>query len=123
MKSVVDDVASKHQKPNVQFFHIHDLEDLKNEKADLLIIKDVMQHWPNEIIQYFINNILPNFKYALITNDFKENEPNVDIKSGHFRPIDIEATPFNIKNIELLSVYESHGVTKKVYLYTNPKNK
>ena len=63
-------------------------------------------------------NVTPS-KYALITNDFEENKSNIDIKSGHFRPINIEAAPFNMKNLEMLDTYESHGVIKKVYLYTS----
>ncbi len=119
--TVIRDAQNKHSRDNVRFYHIHTLEEFKNEKADLLIIKDVMHHWSNESIKYFIKNILPNFKYALITNDYETLKVNSDIKAGHFRPIDIEAEPFNIKNLELLTTYRSHGVNKRVYLYSNPQ--
>lgn len=121
VESVINETKSKHGRDNIQFYYIHKLEELKNEKSDLLIIKDVIHHWSNESIQYFINNILPNFKYALITNDYENLKINSDIKVGHFRPIDIEAEPFNMKNLQLLTTYKSHGINKRVYLYTNPR--
>lgn len=118
VKKVVDNTNKKHSRENVHFYHIHSLEEMQNKKADLLIIKDVMHHWSNKNISYFINNILPNFKYALITNDYDKNADNSDIKAGHFRPINIEIEPYNIKNIELIAEYQSHGVIKRIYLYT-----
>jgi hypothetical protein len=41
-----------------------------NESGDLLIVRDVMMHWPTSEITYFIENILPRFRYALLTNDY-----------------------------------------------------
>ena len=120
VKKVIENAEKNHSKSNISFYHIHKLKDLVNEKADMLIIKDVMQHWSNKDIKYFLDNILPNYKYSLITNDYKKDALNEDIKSGHFRPIDIEKDPYNLENIELLKEYEAHGIVKRTYLYTNP---
>lgn len=120
VQKVIENSRKNYLKNNVNFYHIHQLKDLINEKADMLIIKDVMQHWGNKDIIYFLENILPNYKYALITNDYKKDALNEDIKSGHFRPIDIEKAPYNINSIELLKEYEAHGIIKRTYLYTNP---
>lgn len=121
VKKVIDITSKNYSKPNVSFYHIHKLKDLINEKADMLVIKDVMQHWGNNEIKYFLENILPNYKYALITNDYKKDALNEDIKSAHFRPIDIEKEPYNLNNIRLLKEYQAHGILKRTYLYTNPK--
>ena len=39
------------------------------ERADLLIIRDVMQHWPAEDIEYVVEFFMRKFKYAFLTND------------------------------------------------------
>jgi hypothetical protein len=60
-----------------------------NESGDLLIVRDVMQHWPTPEIDYFIDNILPNFRYALLTNDYAPQQNNYDISPGGYRPINL----------------------------------
>jgi len=62
--------------------------------ADLLLIKDVLQHWPNAAIQNFLPN-LKKYRYALITNDADERT-NVDISFGEHRAVDITLPPFNV---------------------------
>lgn len=123
VKSVIKDNVRSYKKSNIRFHHIHELSDFKKEKGDLLVVKDVMQHWPNEEIRYFINNILPNFKYALLTNDYSIPnfyDINNDIIHGEWRLLDLEKEPFNLKNIETILDYTAHGVLKRVYLYKNP---
>lgn len=124
-KSVIDANTKNYKKKNITFCHIHSLEDFQSQKADLLLIKDVMQHWPNKKIQFFIENILPNFKYALITNDYCTKDVNHNVPSGGYRPIDLEAAPFNVKGLKVLLDYSipEHGETKRVYLYKNPAKK
>ena len=120
VQSVIDKNSKTYTKPNIHFHHIHNIIDFNNQKGDLLIVKDVLQHWPNKDIEYFITNILPNFKYALITHDFDRKNCNIDIKHGEFKFIDLEIAPFNMRGLEHLMDYPSHGITKRVYLYTNP---
>jgi hypothetical protein len=44
-----------------------------NDTGDLLIVRDVMMHWPRSEIEYLKNNILPRFRYALLSNDYTPN--------------------------------------------------
>ena len=86
-----------------------------------MIVKDVLQHWPNHDIQYFLKNILPKFRYALITNDYKENAMNWDINIGGYRPINLEEKPFQFKHdLSVILDYPGSRTIKRVYLYTNP---
>jgi hypothetical protein len=64
-----------------------------NETGDLIIVRDVMQHWPTPEIDYFIENILPRFRYALLTNDYTPTQGNYDISPGGYRPINLEKIP------------------------------
>lgn len=121
---IIEANKKKYTQPNVHFALIEGLKDMVKEKGDLLIIKDVMQHWPTKQIHFLIEKILPNFKYALITNTFfsDSKKNNFDIKYGEFRGIDLEASQFNIKNkIKLVMDYKNPKGRdrKKVYVYTN----
>ena len=66
---------------------IYDLKDI--EGGDLLISKDVQQHWPNKEVQFFFQNILPKFKYAIITSDYTGDKVRQDIQFGSWYPINI----------------------------------
>lgn len=69
-------------------------------KADLLLVKDVLQHMPNADVQKFIKDILPKYKYALLTNCILPPEDiNIDIETGGFRPLDLRSKPFNVKGV------------------------
>lgn len=130
----VADVIKKNQElfgsqhSNYQFHHIEDISVLKRGsellKGDMIIAKDVLQHLPNRNIQYFIDQILPNFKYALITNDYTDDviRRNSDIAKGQARPVDLTYPPFNLKNMEAVLHYTGTSFLyfKRVYLYTNP---
>jgi hypothetical protein len=80
--------------------------------ADLLVSKDVMQHWPNAAVSKFLRESLPRFKYALLTNDVHHYRkggllrayrpkqigvPNEDIPMGSWRPLRLRDAPFNLK--------------------------
>ena len=128
VSSVQQANIKKFAKPNIQFYIIQDLEYFKRKKVygDLLIVKDVLQHWPNKEINYFFKNILPNFKYALITNSIMPNLPsliNRDISLGEFRPIRLMDSPFTWNNVSILLEYPSPAPDfKQVLFYKNSKN-
>lgn len=70
--------------------------------ADLLISKDVIQHWSNIAIERFLPHI-KRYKYALITNCVNPHGPtiNTDIADGEFRDLDIRLEPFGLKATEV----------------------
>ena len=90
------------------------------ERADLIIIRDVMQHWPRKDIQYAMKYLLPRFKYGFLTNDHTDStEPLSDIEPGNWRQINIGLFP----NVERVAAVEYVGNTKVSFLYTNPELK
>ena len=122
---------SKFAKSNVQFYNINNLRDFKKQNVygDLLIIKDVLQHLPNSEVNYFFKDILPKFKYALITNNIVHDElalaqeftVNRDIYLGEFRPLRLMDSPFNWRNVTVVLEYPSPGPgIKQVLFYVNP---
>jgi SAM-dependent methyltransferase len=67
--------------------------------ADLLLCKDVLQHWDLQSIVAFLARNLPRYRYALITNDIASvhigaEMLNGEIPIGHWRPLDLERPPF-----------------------------
>ena len=123
VESVIETNKAKHAAENIHFFKIENLNDFINVKADLLIVKDVIQHWSHEQVKFFLEKILPNFKYALITNCYIKGINAPDLKLGDFHPIDLQAAPFDEitrkMNIKFFMDYPSHGNIKRVYIFEN----
>lgn len=106
--SVINENRKKYSTENVEFSLLGDYCNLP--PADLLLCKDVLQHLSNEEIAKVLN-VLPNYKYALITNDvsnmsiigkllwtakrsFSVPLINRDIKIGDHRLLDPTLEPF-----------------------------
>lgn len=69
--------------------------------ADMLIAKDVLQHWPNDEISRFLQRISGRYRYVLLTNDIRSHHwpdtgINSDIRLGAWRTVDLERTPFAV---------------------------
>jgi len=72
--------------------------------ADLLIIKDVLQHLSIENIQNAIKQF-SKFKYVIVVNDVDPvtlKAQNISIRDGEYRPLDITLRPFNVKATKVL---------------------
>jgi SAM-dependent methyltransferase len=85
-------------RPGVEFRHLDAVTE-PLPAADLLIAKDVLQHWSNADILALLPK-LPSFRFALITNGFlpgAEDQTNADIAPGmHCRPVDLLRPPFGL---------------------------
>lgn len=95
VKSVVDVNRATFGSDLVSFAMMPvDPRDLPN--ADLLIIKDVLQHFTNEQILFYRDHVVPKYPLCLITNSWKAiNYPqNGDIAPGQFRSLELKASPY-----------------------------
>lgn len=107
-KSVINENRKKYSSENVEFSLMDDYCSLP--PADLLLCKDVLQHLSNEEVVKVLN-VLPNFKFSLITNDISNMSMlgnllwtakqsfsvpliNRDIKIGDYRLLDPTLKPF-----------------------------
>lgn len=113
---VVADVINQNKKlyaaSNIEFLLANPLDEkVLIAAADLLIIKDVLQHLSNanvlKILRY-----TQKYKYCLITNDFDNS--NLDCQNGDTRPLNIKLPPFSVNALEVLSVG-----SKKTFLIDN----
>jgi SAM-dependent methyltransferase len=72
--------------------------------ADLLIVKDVLQHLSDQNVMEFLP-YLRRFKYALITNCVNPKGPteNRDTQDGGFRYLDLRLPPFRVEASEVFT--------------------
>lgn len=94
---VVDCVIESNQKyatSNISF-HNYCGDPDKLPPAELLVMKDVLQHLSFDLIKRHINNFF-KYKYCLITNDINPKEPTVnqDIMVGNYAQLDLRQSPF-----------------------------
>jgi 2-polyprenyl-3-methyl-5-hydroxy-6-metoxy-1,4-benzoquinol methylase len=110
-------------KHNIKFLNrmIHNYE--FEEKYDLIICKDVLQHWSIENVITFLK-LIKNYKYCLLINDFKNDKYkapigfkifNADIIDGWYTPIDLSIEPYNVKG-EYIFEWQSCDTLKKCFL-------
>lgn len=127
----VDVVESVIAANRARYGHLHRFEclDFSTQElpsADLLLLKEVLQHWPTHVIQELLSR-LGQFKYVLITNSVNAMDGghslNSDIAMSGYRPLDVRLPPFNLPATELaryrtdeVAVTEPHN--KLVLLYS-----
>lgn len=111
VESVVVRNQQRYQVDNVRFAQLNDEDELPH--ADLLIVKDVLQHLPNSEI-HRMSRFLGRFRLALVTNTVTSElhrcdgavvrleDVNTDVQAGLMRPVDVLGPPFNWPGEEVL---------------------
>ena len=97
--------------PGIQFEH-KIIVDEEPPCGEIALVKDVLQHMPNKDI-FKLLQWMQKYKYALITNDFAENN-GPDIEIGQWRPLNLRADPFRV-NCKVMGNYNG----KQIVLITN----
>ncbi|MHB8407954.1 MAG: class I SAM-dependent methyltransferase [Acidiferrobacterales bacterium] len=91
-----------HTHPRFTFVHA-DLRAFDDSGFDLVLVKDVLQHWPTEDIKQWC--VREHGKLLLVTNDVGGGEVNGDISylpsvdgklKVNVRGLDLRAKPFNV---------------------------
>lgn len=81
--------------------------------ADLIICKDVLQHWSTASIKDWLDSRLlaerDRFRFALITNCNYGETVNGDIITGGWRALDLIKSPFNVGALNPADVVFSWG--------------
>lgn len=105
---VVEGLNRRHARPGVRFVAA-DLTRDPLPHADLALVKDVLQHWPNRSVVDFLPR-LNAYPLVLVTNDsrllrrrwwhpfwFRDAIPaNVDTTVGGYRPLRLRERPFGV---------------------------
>lgn len=88
VQSLIDNHNEKYKKENINFSKV----DVIKERnclpfSDFFILKDVIQHWPTEVINKILPELQKKCKYILITNCSHQASEDQDISLGDFRPL------------------------------------
>ena len=70
VKSVIDE-NNKFKKKRIKFQHKALDENFIPEGYDLIILKDVIQHWEDDSILNFVQAVVDKNKYVFLTNGYK----------------------------------------------------
>ena len=87
--------------------------------ADLLLVKDVLQHLSNADIRRFLAQ-LPRYRHVLIVNDVLPESfsaPAADIPTGRYRPIDLTQPPFSLPGAKVLAWQDRGTGTAKLVIH------
>lgn len=113
---LVEENQKKWGAPNIRFV-FGDAATIKLPDADLVILKDVLQHWSNNVIIEFFKK-LRKYNHVLVNNTHEGYDLNArlnrDIENGQARPLDLSQAPFYYPIEELLR-YQSYRPIKKVW--------
>ncbi len=116
--SVIEQDKRTFAKPNIQFFKA-DIIEADLPPADLLIVKDVLQHLPNADVQRFLVKQLPKYKHVLLTNGTGTgtlSSPNPDIHIGEYRGLDLSRAPFGVPGLKVLTYWEGGNMHQVYYV-------
>lgn len=89
--AVIDANIEKHSGVGV-LFECADITACELPDADLIIVKDVLQHWPDALIHEFGRRL--GGRRALIVNDWLPGLVHADTRLGGYRPLDLARPPF-----------------------------
>lgn len=110
--------TTKFTRPGISFRELNAVTD-QLPPADVLVAKDVLQHWSNADILSFLPKLTP-FRMVLITNGFHPagmSRVNLDIEPGGWRPVDLQRSPFNLSGSYVF--WFNAGEPKYVLLCSN----
>lgn len=113
--AVISANRSRYQSEHISFHEV--AENPGNlPPADLLIVKDVLQHWSDGAIFDFLPR-LSRFRFALITNCVNPAGPteNLPIADGGFRYLDLRLAPFRLAAREVLSFSNDRPLRERLF--------
>lgn len=91
--SVIEINRGRHAAPGITF-ECADINRCNLPAADLIICKEVLQHWPLADIAMFRRRVHWRPR-VLVVNDYVPMWVNPDIRPGGYRPLDFSAPPLN----------------------------
>jgi len=97
---VIDENKKLFETANIKFICTTDI----TARAELLIVKDVFQHWCIEAIDSFLLKAITNFKYILITNNSDQIGNNQElILEPYTRSMSAKFDPLKKYNAKILA--------------------
>ena len=95
VQALVDDVSTKYATSRKRFVKL-DLAGDPLPKVDLVLCRDCLFHLSFGDTFAALRNIKRSGSKYLLTTTFTEHRENVDIITGHWRPINLTVAPYNL---------------------------
>ena len=119
VSQLIEENRRKYGTHNIQFLRM-DAVDENWPVAELLIVKDVLQHLSNAGVSRMLKKV-QNYRYALITNNYAK--ANFESEDGDTRPLNLRAPPFNLSAKRVMK-YDAKEVLlfqRKRFPWTRPR--
>ncbi|MEE9270660.1 MAG: class I SAM-dependent methyltransferase [Candidatus Krumholzibacteria bacterium] len=114
---LVEANRSQYSADNIKFGR-RDLMKDSLPRADLIICRDCLLHYPNSHVHRAVRNMKESGSRYLLTTTFTNLETNSDLEAiGHFRPANLERAPFNFP-APLMVIDEGEGNGKSLALWS-----
>ncbi|OHY73484.1 hypothetical protein BCV52_26680 [Priestia aryabhattai] len=94
VSELIEENNKKYSAYNRRFLNLNILQD-SLPKADLILCRDCLVHLSFDDIQSAIINFKKSKSKYLLTTTFTNVSQNIDIKTGEWRPLNLEIYPFN----------------------------
>ena len=105
---VVDSVIENNKKQFPKYSFISDTTVFPYlENRELILIKDVIMHWPNEEIISFLDKLITYDIKILLINQFGQGKNRRLKRVGGFSSIDYDKFPLNKYNSELIFTWNN----------------
>lgn len=115
VESVIAENKRLFEGANIRFICTTEIQ----ARAQLLIVKDVFQHWRIEAIDKFLLDVIPNFKFILITNNSDQIGDNQELNGEPYtRGLSAKFDPLKKYNAKILAEIITTE-KKEVSLITN----
>ncbi len=87
--------------------------------AQLLLMKDALQHLGNDSIRALCDTLFPRFAHCLLTDSYRklDTPQNTDIPDGGFRCLDLSAAPFHLDGAFVLEFPGENWELKRAFLH------
>lgn len=85
---------NQYETSNIHFCKLNLIED-KMPKVDLVFCRDCLVHLSYKDAFFALHNIWDSGSTYLLTTTFTSRQHNRDIVTGHWRPLNLEVTPFS----------------------------
>ena len=92
--AIVESNRAKHGRPG-RTFQLLDLTSSPLPQADLVICRDCLVHLSIADIWLAVENVRRSGATYLLTTTFPQEEVNLDIRTGDWRPLNLQGVPFD----------------------------
>jgi len=119
IKDLIDINNKKYGNHNINFFNVKIHEFDYADKYDLILCKDVLQHWSNQSVINF-HRSLKNYNYCILVNDYINHDYtnknyNVNILDSEYTVVDLMEDSYNFRG-DYIFEWKSCNSLKKCFL-------